>query len=118
MKKVGKATKLEARKAVQAFGLGETHGLEAYTLMEQIIKHAKYHHSIQEHHCNGTVTPALETKEKTYEKRISEYAEKLGIKAVFDGDPRGYTVKLHAKDGKGPYNTFGGQEAGYGVGEK
>jgi hypothetical protein len=38
----------------------------------------------------------------------------LALKADVTGDPRGYCLKLHLPDGS--YNTWGGKEAGYGIG--
>jgi len=35
----------------------------------------------------------------------------------FPGDPRGFTVKLHAPNGQ-VFNTWGGAETGYGIGDK
>ena len=39
---------------------------------------------------------------------------KIRITAKFDGDPRGYCLKLLLPDGS--YNSWGGKENGYGIG--
>lgn len=112
----GKKTRIEADKAARAFKLPETWGLESITDMQEVVRLAKMHHTIQEHHCNGTCSPRNETKEANIEKKITGILAKYGLKARFDGDPRGYTVKI-----LGPcktYNTWGGPEYGYGVGDK
>lgn len=43
---------------------------------------------------------------------FERYKIDCGIEVT--GDPRGYCLKLHLPDGS--YNTWGGKEAGYGIG--
>lgn len=87
------------------------HARRAATLL---MRHAKTHHRIQGDRCNIEFTPAMERREELLERRIKELAESIGLHADCDGDPRGYTVKVHFPGGK-HWNTWGGQETGYGV---
>jgi len=64
----------------------------------------------------------VEAREKGLEKSITALAAVYGAKVTFDGDPRGYVVKLHFEpkkgvpyDGRKPANTWGGEESGYGI---
>lgn len=44
-------------------------------------------------------TKRLEAKEARIEKRVSQLAALLNCKAVFQGDPRGSTIKIACPDG-------------------
>ena len=59
-----------------------------------IISKAKSYHSLQEHSCNFGLTERQEKREQTLEKQIMGLAECLGMKVEFQGDPRGYVVRL------------------------
>ena len=126
MSSKNKKPAIEAREIVSryyAVGAAEagSHGLQIYADMEEVCTIAKRHHTLQERLCNGIADEkALKRAEKmgdTYEKKIASILKPYGIRCSFSGDPRGFTVKLHV-DVKGFYNTFGGQETGYGVGVK
>lgn len=56
-----------------------------------------------------------DTREQLRDK-LASIAKKHGVNIMADvtGDPRGYCLKLHLPDGS--YNTWGGKEAGYGIG--
>lgn len=112
----GKKTRLEAEVACRDLGLYETHGLDAFSTMAEIVRLAKRHHTIQEHHCNSEVSPRVLKLEENIEKRMKKMAEELGLKIRFDGDPWGFIVKLFAPNKAS--NTWGGRENGYGVGDK
>lgn len=114
--RVGKKTQAEALEAARKLGVAEQHGLAGIDSMTRIVQLAKQHHTMQERACNGEMTDAHETRLLNIENEIAERAGALGLKAHFDGDPRGFTVKLHAANGA--YNTWGGKETGYGIGDK
>ncbi len=104
-----------------------------------ICRHAKTHGRLSEETCNGHPMQSqcppqgcdmvaynarvnklqdrwdarIEKREAQIERRISELAQTVGLRADFGGDPRGYTVKLHLPTGAA--NTLGGREDGYGV---
>ena len=42
--------------------------------------------------------------------------EEYGLKFEIDGDPRGFAIKLKTPK-TGRYNTWGGRETGWGIGE-
>lgn len=63
--------------------------------------------------CNVGLTRRDENRKETLQATIAGHCKILGAKPKFNGDPRGYVVKLILKTGS--YNTFGGAEAGYGV---
>ncbi len=90
------------------FGIGDN--------LRELVKLSREHCKLVVHQCNGTYTPRMESRERNIEKRVTEIAQSIGLKATFDGDPRGYTVKLHAPKGNF-YNTWGGAETGYGIGD-
>lgn len=97
-----------------------------------ILRHAATHGRLATEACNGHPAQSsptmdarelgklqekrdarIEREEKRIEARIAEICKPFGIRPDFGGDPRGYTVKLHLANGK--YNTWGGEESGYGV---
>jgi hypothetical protein len=93
----------------------EVFGLSDREAVCDMVRLAKAYHRIQEHDCNGTKTKRMETMERNLECRIEEIAVKYGLRVVFEGDPRGYVVKLFSPL-KNVYNTWGGVESGYGIG--
>jgi hypothetical protein len=105
-----------ARKlGLKKFDLNEF-GLSDRERLHRMIQLAKSHCLLQERACNGDLTQSQIKRELSIEKSIALIAESFDLQAEFQGDPRGFTVKLHAKT-KGFYNTWGGQESGYGIGE-
>ena len=54
----------------------------------------------------------LERKESQLENRVKALVERIGCGVKFNGDPRGFAVKL---TGLGTYSTWGGLEDGWGV---
>lgn len=63
--------------------------------------------------CNYSLTPAQEKRVATLEARVLAICAELGLRVTFNGDPRGYAVKLHLPSGH--YNTWGGREEGWGI---
>lgn len=103
------------RKAkVKRFGIWKF-GLQDRKDLENLVRLAKEYHKIQEHDCNGTKTERMNAREINIETEIRAMVAKYGLKVHFDGDPRGYCVKLHAPQGN-VWNTLGGRETGYGIG--
>lgn len=111
----GKKTIQEAETVKSKFNLGEKFGL--CLDIREAVRLAKEHHSIQEAKCCYEISTARITREKNIENRITTIAEQYDLGVHFDGDPRGFTVKLHAKDNS-VWNTWGGAETGYGIGLK
>lgn len=116
-----KGTEREARDAVLAFKLNETHGLEAFEIMGDIVNRAKRLHRIAERWCSEEMSDETSTRltatEKGLEESIRNDALRLGLTVSFSGDPRGFVVKLHGPKGRHAWNTWGGESEGYGVGE-
>ena len=63
--------------------------------------------------CNYGLTPTQQTRVANLEKRVTATCKRLGITCHFNGDPRGYAVRLHLP--KEQYNTWGGKEEGWGI---
>jgi hypothetical protein len=115
MLEADKLVEVMRRAKVPAFDV-DTFGLDDRDNIHMLIKLARRHARLQEHSCNGTMTPRMETLERNTEARISMLAMTYGLRAEFQGDPRGYTTKLHTPSGD-VFNTLGGRESGYGIGE-
>ena len=76
---------------------------------------ARSHNRLMETACNRELTPR-ENKRVTALRTVIDDVLAFYIgrgKTKFDGDPRGYTVKIHFPDGRG--NTFGGDSEGWGI---
>lgn len=105
------------RAGVPAFQT-DVFGLLGRAEIQDMINKAKRHHTLQERYCSEEMSDETrercEGKEKGLERDIREIAAKFGLTAHFDGDPRGFTVKLHAPKQK-VGNTWGGAETGYGI---
>ena len=75
---------------------------------ERVAKHA-------ENECNREVSAHEQRRAQAHQEAVSallaEHFE--GVRATFEGDPRGYVVKLHCRGGE--YNTWGGVESGWGI---
>jgi hypothetical protein len=113
----------------RALSATPTHHVERAARL--ILRHAKTHGNIAEAECNGPGPwvdripypeageiyakheARCEKRRERIERRIAEICKPLGIVADFQGDPRGYTVKLHLPTGAS--NTWGGREDGFGV---
>jgi len=63
--------------------------------------------------CNYQLTQAQEKRVASLEARVKALCDAWGIGVTFNGDPRGYAVKLHLPSGA--YNTWGGQGEGWGI---
>lgn len=90
-----------------------------YPLCSLVCRHAATHRRLQETACNRELTPQEMTQEGRCEEHIRYLVERLPlvggqpIRVKFQGDPRGYTVKLIMPDGR--YDTWGGAAEGLGV---
>ena len=69
---------------------------------------------LAEQACNAEPTRQDIAREQSAERRVKDLAARYGATVKFNGDPRGYVVKLGLPSGK--YNTWGGRESGYGIG--
>lgn len=121
----GKETIKEARAlilAMQRAGVPAFHadrlGLDEIALLQDLVNKAKRHHTLQTRYCseemNDETRAGCEAKEAHLEIDIQKIAKHFGLRVKFDGDPRGFTVKLHAPHGD-VGNTWGGDSVGYGV---
>ena len=64
--------------------------------------------------CNRILTLGEKSTQACLEFELESLAKLYGLRFSVDGDPRGYVVKLHTpKSGK--FNSFGGQEEGWGI---
>jgi hypothetical protein len=76
--------------------------------------------------CNGHQTPQGDWDEVAAkldderEAKIEDSVRKIGVtyglQFHFDGDPRGFVLKMKTPK-SGRYNTWGGRETGWGIGE-
>lgn len=88
----------------------------------EILKHARAIGRCNLKDCNETMTEAQrQENEVRADSRHATICAILrgtyNVKAVRrDGDPRGYPVKIHWPGAE--CNTWGGKEAGYGIGEE
>ncbi|MDE3110321.1 MAG: hypothetical protein KGL02_10310 [Acidobacteriota bacterium] len=70
---------------------------------------------LSEFACNCGLTERQERRKQNLRTRIKAVLERAGLVLNhFNSDPRGYAVYLDLPDGS--YNSFGGQECGYGIG--
>lgn len=79
-----------------------------------IMRHAATVGAIALKHCNVGLDERDEAKLERTRAAIVKICDELpGVQAKFGGDPRGYTVKLILPTKR--YNTWGGEEDGWGV---
>lgn len=92
--------------------MGSTHAIARTCSL--IARHATTHCKLQEMQCNGLTETQEEwvfKREEQIETRIRDLCEELPhvdgqpIRPVFQGDPRGATVKLKMPDGR--YDDWG-----------
>lgn len=115
-------TKTQERDAFVSM-LTEEVGSDAPELAEKLIRWGRQLCRIQERQCNGHQTwdgrwdeeaaKRDEKREEGIQARVTKALAPYGITPNFSGDPRGYTLKLILPSGK--WNTWGGEEEGYGV---
>jgi hypothetical protein len=128
---MSKATERDEFVAILTRALPDTPAHLVVRAARLLMRHAKTHGNLAEAQCNGPGDYVnripypeageiyrkheewREKREQQIERRISEIAQSIGVVADFQGDPRGYTVKLHLPTGQ--YNTMGGRESGWGV---
>lgn len=124
MERVVKLAELLARVANPEIEAHAVHNFRAdhYERAEALIRLAGEHAKLAEHACNRELTAREVEREKTIEREIAAQlravrADGGSIGVTFEGDPRGYTVKLHLPpiDGRKPHNTWGGAESGWGI---
>lgn len=80
-----------------------------------IMRNAATLQRLAEMACNRDLTASEEKREQTAERHLRDAVSQLPGLSVIEigGDPRGYVVKL--KLPSGAYNTWGGEECGWGV---
>lgn len=80
-----------------------------------IHRYARMLTRLAEKDCNEGLSPPEQAAEKRYQTIINLIvAHYEGCSVKFDGDPRGYCVKVFFPGGES--NTWGGKEEGFGVG--
>lgn len=80
---------------------------ETLNLLSNIVRHSITHHKLAEDYCNGPIDHSYDEKQydqwentlmkrsDNLEKRITYLVSSIpGLTCEFQGDPRGYTVKL------------------------
>ena len=78
------------------------------------LKHmANRLHRYAEAACNYGLTEQQEKRVASLEKRVAKLCQDMGLTVKFNGDPRGYAVKVQLPSGR--YNTWGGAEDGWGI---
>ena len=69
--------------------------------------------------CNGQIEQdEFDRKKSRLLPRLTEAAARYDVRFEIGGDPRGYVLRMFAKDGRSQKlrgNTWGGDEAGYGI---
>lgn len=89
-----------------------------------LVRHAKALHRLYEHECNRELRPSEREAMTRHEGAVERLCDTIGIRRVdFNGDPRGFPVKLHLgnkpfdlESPEQPYNTWGGAQDGWGIG--
>lgn len=84
---------------------------DGVTLARQILRDASTMQRLAEEACNRELSGRERNNEEVCGQRIADLCRPYGIKANFNGDPRGAVVKLILPSGR--WNSFGGQEDGY-----
>lgn len=64
--------------------------------------------------CNEGLSKEDKLRELEIEKWLVERGSYFGVVFTFDGDPRGFTIKMKTPR-SGKYNTWGGADVGWGV---
>ncbi len=85
---------------------------KATHLADTLRRLSQEHCRLQEAQCNGPLTKRQETRERNIEATVRKLiADHLpGVTARFQGDPRGYTVRLLLPSGA--YNSWDGKTWG------
>ena len=85
-----------------------------------IVRDAKTLGRIAVRDCNGEpVSPEMREREGRCMVRVGQWCRRFGLGAHFNGDPRGFPVKvtgLTDVHGRPAYNTWGGASDGWGIG--
>ena len=81
----------------------------------ELLAYAQRLHHYAETACNYGLTPAQEKRVTNLETKVKAICADLdlAISVKFNGDPRGYAVKLMLPSGD--FNTWGGKEEGWGI---
>lgn len=95
---------------------------QAYRNLRKLARDLTRHNEREcsdERYCNVRYGAARQTQaeatEAELERRMARLAKKHGLTLKMNGDPRGYALRVM---GLGVWNTWGGEESGYGVPEE
>jgi len=88
-------------------------------LARKLVVAARKLHRSYEISCNRSQTESELTIEAELESFMRVTCKAMAVDVKFNGDPRGFPVKLHfgPTPESQPGNTWGGAEDGYGIGE-
>ena len=103
----------EWERAVEVAGHMPGNRFDLAPRVAELLSMARRLDRYNEVECNYGVSEAQQKRIANLEKRVTALCGELGISCHFNGDPRGYAVKLHLPDGA--YNTWGGKEEGWGI---
>ena len=79
----------------------------------ELLRLADRLHHYMETDCNYGLTVRQKVAVVGLERRVKALCDGWGLRVTFNGDPRGYAVKLHFSTGV--YNTWGGKSEGWGI---
>jgi len=103
--------KEEAAELCKAFGKAGVLIVDPHAI--ELVELAREHCRLATVDCNQGLNKLQNENRKATESRIREICLLYKLRVGFDGDPRVYTVKLHAPKFDVHNNGFGG----YGIGE-
>jgi hypothetical protein len=86
---------------------------QARPLAGELLSIADRLNRYNETECNYGLSVRQQARVTNLELRAEEIAKVLGVGIKFNGDPRGYAIKLMLPSGE--YNTWGGKEEGWGI---
>ena len=104
----------EAIELLEAFARGGV--IIPSDVAKSLVTMARNHRAICVIECNGETMPKDSQRKALLEASIRKIVKEFRLIALFGGDPRGFTVKIHSPT-RDVYNTWGGAESGYGIGE-
>lgn len=91
---------------------------ERIEIATKLLRLGTTHARLCVNECNRSLSPAEVEQLRRLRVRLTTLCALLGIGFKVGGDPRGYTIKLlfpKDRSGRRPYNTWGGEDEGYGV---
>jgi len=81
-----------------------------------LVRRAKLLHRSYVNACNRPLLLKEQADEIRHERAVKRLCDTVRIEVKFNGDPRGFPVKLHFGGENQPHNTWGGTGDGWGIG--